>query len=216
MLVTDSRRALLPEIQSVGLPPERHADRVVLEMLKLLATARQETWSRIRDILGQCADGNPKAQARMLEKLKTAAGPFIFGTQLKPGKRGRYKLYFLDTQVWNPETGDVVHPEDMTIPEMPWLAFMIVELTSKGDHRYHADSSVALLMTHHALSRLTQRCGARTMQDIWNAACEIAAAYFKTGPGARDTRRDGHRGLCPAVMRQRVWRCRCHDALGGR
>jgi hypothetical protein len=174
---------VLPEIQSVGLPPERHADRVVLEMLKLLAEARQQTWPEIQAILNQGPDGNPKAQARMLAKIKTAAGPFIVSAQLKPGKRGRYQFHFLDTHVWNPETGKVVMPDDTSIPEMPWLAFMIVEWTSKGDHRYDVKSSVALLMTHHALSRLTQRCGARTIQDIWHAAREIAVAYFKTGPG---------------------------------
>jgi hypothetical protein len=68
----------------------------------------------------------------------------------------------------------------MTIPEMPWLAFMMVKLTSKGDHRYDTDTTVALLVTHHALSRLTQRCGARTLWDVWLSARAIAAAYFKT------------------------------------
>jgi hypothetical protein len=103
MLVSDCR-ALQPEIQSVGLPPERHADRVVLEMLKLIAEARQQTWPKIRDILGQCPDGNPKAQARMLAKLKRASHPFTDVIDLKPGKRGRYQLIFVDTNVWNPET----------------------------------------------------------------------------------------------------------------
>jgi hypothetical protein len=97
---------------------------------------------------------------------------------LKPGKRGRYELYLLDTLVWNPETMDAVKPDDMTIPEMPWLAFMIIKVTSKGDYRYDVDTSAALLVTHHALSRLAQRCGARTIMDVWHAARAIAAAYF--------------------------------------
>jgi hypothetical protein len=174
---------MLPKIQSLGLPPERHADRVVLEMLKVIAGARQRTWPEIQAIVDQGPDGNPKAQARMLAKLKAAAGPFIVSAHLKPGKRGRYQLIFLDTHVWNPETGETVMPDDTSIPEMPWLAFMLVEWTSKGEHRYDVKSSVALLITHHALSRLTQRCGARTMQDVWNAAREIGVAYFtKTKP----------------------------------
>jgi hypothetical protein len=177
----------VPEIQSVGLPPEKHADRVVLEMMKFLAAARQEAWPGIKDVLMRSPDGNPKAQAKMLEKLKAAAGPFMFWAELKPGKRGRYKLYYLDYRPWNPETKEAVKPEDMVIPEMPWVAFMVVEHSSKGDHRYEVSRIVVLLMTHHALSRLTQRCGARTIFEVWKAACEIVAAYinaeyFKTKP----------------------------------
>jgi hypothetical protein len=168
----------MPEIQSIGSPPEKHADRVVLEMLKVIAGARQLTWPEIRDIVGQCPDGNPKAQAKMLEKLKVA-NPFTVGTQLIPGKRGRYELYFLDAHVWNPATRDVMAPL-AAIPKMPWLAFMIIKLTSKGGHRYAINNSIALLITHHALSRLTQRCGARTIQDVWFAAREIGATYFST------------------------------------
>jgi hypothetical protein len=173
----------MPEIQSLGLPPERHADRVVLEMLKVIAATRRKTWPRIHDILRRSPDGNPKAQAKMLEKLKVAAGPFIVGAELTPGKRGRYELHLLDTMVWNPETGDVVPSKDMIVPETPWLAFMMAKVTSKGDHRYETNSSVALLVTHHALSRLTQRCGARTLMDVWHAARAISVAYFMTEPG---------------------------------
>jgi hypothetical protein len=172
--------SLMPEIQSLGLPPERHADRVVLEMLKVIAGARRQVWPRLLGVIGRCPDGNPKAQARMLAKLEAAAGPFIVWTALESGKRGRYRLFLVTTDVWNPETKEIMAPDD-AIPEMPWLAFTVVKLTSKGDHHYGDEAFVPLLVTHHALSRLAQRCGARTILDIWFAASEIGEAYFSNG-----------------------------------
>jgi hypothetical protein len=180
---------VVPEIQSVGLPPEKHADRVVLEMMRLLAAGRQVTWPRIKEAFMQASDGNPKAQARMLEKMSAASGPFMMSAHLEAGKRGRYRVCWLDAAVWNPEIGDFVWPGDMNIPEMPWLAFVVFELTSKGGHRYDTKSSASLFLTHHALSRLTQRCGARTVYEVWNAACKIAEAYFnRTEVGVRPLR----------------------------
>jgi len=154
----------LPTIKSVGLPPEKHSDRIVGEMLRVIVTARQQSWSRIHAVLNNSAVGNPKAQAKLVAKLKEAARPFMIGVHLQPGKRGS-----LSSRVCVPrwlECRDQTDRDaDDPIPETPWLALSIITLTSKGNHRCDKDGGVALLITHHALSRLAQRCGARTQHS---------------------------------------------------
>jgi hypothetical protein len=41
-------RAMNPSIQSLGAPPERHADRVVAEMMQHLAQTRARLWLGMR------------------------------------------------------------------------------------------------------------------------------------------------------------------------
>ena len=166
----------IPQIKSIGLPPEKHADRVVGEMLTVIANARQKRWARMTDIIGKAPDGNPKAQARMVEKLREAARPFCLAVDLEPGKRGRYTLRLATVEAWNPATKDIVGMDE-PLPELPWLALNRVDLTSKGNHRYDQEYGLVLAITHHALSRLAQRCGARTVTDIWHASLMIIRAY---------------------------------------
>ena len=116
----------------------------------------------------------------MLAKFTEAAAHFTLVTHLETGKRGRYKLIFVAIDAWNAETKEIVY-EDDEIPETPWLAFSLVTITGKGDHRYDEESGVSLLVTHHALSRLAQRCGARTIWDVMNAARDIGSAFFSYG-----------------------------------
>jgi hypothetical protein len=81
---------------------------------------------------------------------------------------------------WNAKTNEIVRP-DNPIPEKPWLAFPIVSIMGKGRRRYDEDSKLCLLVTHHALSRLTRRCGARKIDDVALAARQIGATFFMNG-----------------------------------
>ena len=168
----------LPIIQSLGLPPEKHADRIVGEMLRVIAAERPIIWPRIHAVLGLMNDGNPKAQQKMLVKFKEAAGPFYFSANLETGTRGRYVLRFTAIEVWNAETKTIVMSDD-EIPDTPWLGFSICNITSKGKRRYTEETDLVLFVTHHALSRLAQRCGARTIHDVSLAARKIAVAFFE-------------------------------------
>ena len=171
----------LPTIKSLGLPPEKHADRVVREMLKVLTAAHQWCWSAILAVIEQSNDGNPAAQRKMLERIKEAAQAFYLGAHIKTGKRGRYVLTIATMNAWNAETKAIVFPDD-PMPETPWLAFSTTTITSKGKHRYDDEvCELYLFVTHHALSRLAQRCGARTIDDVAQAARRIGVTFLKTG-----------------------------------
>jgi hypothetical protein len=130
-------------------------------------------------------DSNAVAQLKMLERIKEAAGSFCLGAEIETGKRGRYVLTFLTMNALNAETKKIVRPDD-PIPEKPWLAFSFVSITSKGRSRYDNECGVYLLVTHHALSRLAQRCGARTIDDVAQAARQIGSTFFEYGSQTAD------------------------------
>jgi hypothetical protein len=76
----------LPQIQSVGLPPEIHADRVVAEMLKTLALQHASVTKAIDHALTVSADGSPKAQRRRAPPFSATAANRAFLPR-RPGRR---------------------------------------------------------------------------------------------------------------------------------
>jgi hypothetical protein len=169
----------LPEISSLGLPPEKHADRIIAEMLRMIITDRMPGKAQFEAIaFGKVPDGNPAAQARILKQLKAACRPFLFGTKLQSGKRGRYIISLIVVDGWCAERRALLQPND-AIPAKPWLALNYVEIVGRGNHYYDHAQKLMLFITHHALSRLAQRCGARTIEDIWRAAQEIIVRYVE-------------------------------------
>jgi hypothetical protein len=153
---------------SVGLhPPERHADRVVAEMLQRIAELSSHLMPAIAEVVGNSSDGSPKAQRKLEQRLRSAGA---FSTSLEPGKRGRYTLFFFSWGGWNPTTKSPIAPGDQ-LPGRPWLAVYACKLQSegRGAGRVTLKAAPAVLITHHALSRLAQRAGARTGNDLINA-----------------------------------------------
>jgi hypothetical protein len=155
------------QIQSVGLPPEQHADRVIALMLKDMAQQHARVWQAINDITKDphARDGNPKAQARMEAKVR-AAGASL--TKLIPGKRGRYTLYVHAMCGWNPAIGKLIDVDD-PLPPKPWIACLLhrIKGTGNGNIEFHSFSHIYL--THHCLSRAAQRWGVRTVTDLADA-----------------------------------------------
>jgi hypothetical protein len=168
----------LPRIQSLGLPPEKHADRVVAAMMRVIAEERARCWRKLNELMAaNLPDGNPAAQTRLFKKITAAADSFLLGSHLEPGKRGRYKMRLVILDAWDAERGTILGPDD-PIPEKPWITVTSVVIESKGHHRYEEDCQVSLFITHHALSRLTQRCGARTLKELYCAVRRIAIVYL--------------------------------------
>jgi hypothetical protein len=166
----------LPIIQSIGPAPERHADRIVAEMLKWIVANYAAYWPIIRTTL-ETADGNPAAQQRMYRKLKAAVGKFLLASELTPGKRGRYRLAFSCFAGWDPERKMLIDVDD-PIPAKPWIALTLVQVEGKGNFKYNNFVTAALMITHHALSRLAQRCDARTIDDVFDAVLRITDGYM--------------------------------------
>ena len=59
-------------IQSIGLPPTRHADRIIALMLRDLARKRAQIDLAVSAAIDNSKDGNPRAQAKMAERMRRA------------------------------------------------------------------------------------------------------------------------------------------------
>lgn len=186
-------------IQSIGLPSELHADRVVAGMLREMVEAHVVRMEACKWIVGHMPDGNSRAQAKIAKAIEDRGGPFVLKVFVRPGKRGRYSLDIYSVDGWDAERRDTITADD-AIPEKPWLACMHAAITSYGKHRYDEELNVHLLVTHHCLSRLCQRCGARTRGDLYDAVQGLWAAFLREHDahvGRKGWLRDGYRMRFP-------------------
>jgi hypothetical protein len=154
-------------IQSMGPPPQRHADRVVAEMMRDLARKRASLWDDINEAIATSSDGNPKAQRKMEERVKRAGA---LKTILTPGKRGCYTLIFYDMTGWDQRRDEEILLGD-EIPERPWIACIVnmLESLGRGRETVKRKSSPVVFITHHAMSRTAQRFGLRTSEHLMTA-----------------------------------------------
>lgn len=166
------------QIESVGPPPERHADRVVAEMMRQLARDHSRLWDTIAKVAADSSDGSPRAQRKMEERIKRAGA---LTTELRPGKRGRYTLLIYDLTGYDQRRDAPIQLGD-PVPERPWISCNLTALESKGGGKNEVElsSRPILFITHHAMSRAAQRLGMRTTDHlitattaIWNGALEL-------------------------------------------
>ena len=159
------------EIQSIGLPHEIHADRVVAQMLRQVAETSAPYISGFVERIKASSDGSPKAQRKLAARIIQAGG---FEVELMPGKRGRYELSFYSWCCWNDTTDRLIGPGDVPPPK-PWIATLFFHLISKGggsrdlELRY----TPTCFITHHCLSRAAQRFGMRTVPQLLITARQI-------------------------------------------
>ena len=151
-----------PAIQSVGPPPERHADRVVAEMTRWLQAEAERHFPMIIAVLREPRPGNAKAQARHLARLRRAAGPMLLDAKLEPGTRGKYAVH-VHILFFSDDTRQVV--VDRTI------------LRGLGNHGSRNEWQRALLISHHAMVRMAMRNGVRTIGDLHAALAAIGRGF---------------------------------------
>jgi hypothetical protein len=162
-----------PKIQSVGVPPERHAYRVVGEMCQWLF--REEV--RLDQLMADKIKvrrgglGNPIAQQRFVDRVRKLGSKAIIDLQFAPGKRGKFRMAWTSWTVVSPETGASFFGTDQPIPERPWLACDVSVFDGRSQDR-NEDFRVFTL-THHAMQRLAERCNARTPDDLLDALKEL-------------------------------------------
>jgi hypothetical protein len=154
-------------IQSIGLPPERHADRVVAEMMRDLARKHATLWDTLTEVISSCRGGSPKAQAKLAERIKRAGA---YHTKLYPGKRGKFMIMIHDFTGFDPWRDKEIGFGD-PVPEKPWISGNISLLQSPGGGRdtLEVNSRPLLFITHHAMSRVAQRLGLRTSDHLIGA-----------------------------------------------
>jgi hypothetical protein len=107
---------------------------------------------------------------------------------LDPGKRGRYRLTLLYWTGWNPERERLIESSDDLPTNKVWLAYWQTNWIGKGAGKHSEESLPLLLATHHALSRLAQRCDASTpgklangLRSMWNAVVDLINVHGTEG-----------------------------------
>jgi hypothetical protein len=165
------------EIQSVGAPPELHANRVVAAMMRNLSLRHATLWELVDKITkgGFVRDGNPRAQGKLRDQIKAAGASYV---HLTPGKRGKYKLLVSDLVGWDQYTDRLIAVGD-PIPEKPWLANMIHTIEGEGHGYVKYVSSISCYLTHHCLSRVTQHWAVRTIPELVRVAETVIHAVMR-------------------------------------
>jgi hypothetical protein len=129
--------------------------------------------------------GNPKAQRRFVARLvKHAASKGLVDIQLTPGRRGHYALLLAYWALAAPRAETPLWQSD-PIPERPWLT-CVAELLAPKDPELQCVTRTVTL-THHAMQRFAERCGARTTDDLLGGLRELWLALEQAAeiPGQR-------------------------------
>ena len=176
-----------PVIESIGPPPEAHAQRIAGEMARWLIAQGEKRWKAMSEIVKTAKDGNPTAQWRFARRLAKAAGPAVFDVGVATGKRGKYTMRFSCWTGWvnGKPTADVAK-----LPDRPWLGIGWMTVTNKGNYQADFDDYIWLLINHHAMARLAERCGARTPLQLVNILGKLSKAFMEyaiahTEPGEK-------------------------------
>jgi hypothetical protein len=116
-------------------------------------------------------DGGPRGQERLRKRIDAAgvvAGRANVKALLKPGKRGRYEIFFMLWAGWDRDREKEIKIGD-PLPERPQIIHSVARLESLGGYRRTLDYAPLLIISHHVLSRTAQRHGLRTLNDMLDA-----------------------------------------------
>jgi hypothetical protein len=167
-----------PRITSIGPPPERHAERIVDEMILWLHGRQQEIWVKAKGSLRTKQLGNPVGQTRAVARMREALGDMVLALDLQTGKRGRFVLQMIAWTVWDSARNASV---ELDAPPPAYASLGVVYATTDRTREWRG--TIPLVVTRHALVRLAERAGMRTVEDlydalllIWRGFCDILSS----------------------------------------
>jgi hypothetical protein len=161
-----------PSIQSLGPPPDKHAERIVDLMLAHLHDRRRHLFTNAETVARPEQMGTQKGRLRAAERIRKAMGDTVLDIRIKPATRGRFLLQVIDWGLWRPDTNDLVSDIDPLPLTKVWLA--AVKNTTTGVHyRVVTKTTAPLVLTRHAIIRLAQRAEVRTVEDLLAAIREL-------------------------------------------
>ena len=150
--------------------PDRHAERISSDMVSYLCRERMRLHERAIGLIDIEKMGSPAGQKRIADRLATALGPLALEISLKPAKRARFVLEVVDWLVWDSVDDDPV-VTDAARPRA-WLGVALTHYTG-ARHRSDTKFGIPLLVSHHAITRLAQRAGVRTIDDLLESLREL-------------------------------------------
>jgi hypothetical protein len=150
-------------------------------MIAFIIKVRAALWAQGKATITPSAMGNPTSQARHIARLRDLNGALWPFVHLEPGKRGRYKLDVVEITGWDAvahcridEFGEIAE-----LPSRLWLFVHHLQLIGRPHAEPECTSGALVWLTHHALSRLCQRCNARDPRDLIVATHGLIDAICK-------------------------------------
>jgi hypothetical protein len=160
-----------PAIASIGAPPDRHAERILDDMLRFLQGQQKQLWANAAGSLTRKQMGTPVGQQRAVRRFTQAASPLLLDVRLWPAKRGKYTLLLNSWMVWDPGSGGMAVSR-LPPPALAWLA-VTTALSTGANHSSEWECGALLLVTRHACIRLAQRANSEPSRIFWprRASC---------------------------------------------
>jgi hypothetical protein len=211
------RPITIPRIISAGAPPEQHADRVTSEMIAFIIRLRAAVWAKGEATIAPGKMGNPVSQARHVAKLRKLHGALWPFTHFEPGRRGRFTLDIVEITGWDCVAHRQIEVFDdiAALPTRLWLYARHMRVVGRPNADWESFAGGIVWLSHHALSRLCQRCNARHPRDLIvathaliNAVCKAETAKILprpvTNPAGHRLRVElgGELGACIAVLQK--------------
>ena len=143
-----------PQITSIGPPPDRHAQRVVKEILNYLLVEQERLRAPAVGLIDVDRMGTPIGQKRVADRLRGALGPLALSVHLETGRRGKFKLLLSEWSIWNPEANAEADPS-RPAPPNAGLA-VVTSIYTGASHRGKVKTHTPLVLSQHALERLAE------------------------------------------------------------
>ncbi len=119
-----------PMIMSLAAPPERHAERVVDEMIRWMHKSAPSMLRGV-PIIDPYRMGGPRGQRRTMERLKHSLSGLLLACHLVTGKRGRYQMGLTFWYVWDQAKSEIVK-SGAPVPHGAGLVAVLVLLEGPG------------------------------------------------------------------------------------
>jgi hypothetical protein len=175
-----------PAIRSLGAPPDRHAERVVNDMLAWLHAGQTERWAKAKGAINSSQMGSVVGQQRAVARFAKIVGDLALRVELSPAKRGKYHLRLVSWIAFDPVRNDAVLPGE-PLPPAAQLA-VVVSYCSGANHRPQWNSGIPVVISRHAMIRCAQRKNVRTVnglllavRELWDAAESVVLKMVADG-----------------------------------
>lgn len=164
----------IPKILSIGPPPERHAERVVDEMINFMRKFQLRV-ARQGEALDLDKMGGERGQRKCVKKLLDSIAPVVLGWHLETAKRGRFELQVTVWHAWDANRGELLQAEGPLPPSACLVAYALMLTGVNYTPRWRGAPLLAI--SRHACIRLAMRAGVRTVVDLIEAMRELWLAF---------------------------------------
>jgi hypothetical protein len=161
-----------PEIQSIGAPSDLHAERIMAELARWIAFEGEKLGSyALAAKAARINDARPEQQIKVANMYAKAFGPLCLELAfVDTGKRGKYTFALLMLGVRGAHTNKPIVE----------VYFDVFRSLGNGKQTRDNYTCPCFKLSHHSLTRLAQRAGVRTFEDLVEVLREMSGRITST------------------------------------